>query len=99
MCGCRLNRRARLASPRAERQLKDRLRDLGQRLGDDHDPAMLLAPRTDNPLPESEDWEAVERATAVRRPRLQRRTALRLAKALLRKPGAFADFVADRWEM
>jgi CHAD domain-containing protein len=78
--------------------LTKRLRDLGQRLGDDHDLAMLLAARADNPLPESSDWEALEKAIASRRPRLQR-AALRLSsKALIRKPGAFADFVAGRWE-
>jgi CHAD domain-containing protein len=78
--------------------LTKRLRDLGQKLGDDHDLAMLLAARADNPLPEPADWEALEKAIASRRPRLQR-AALRLAsKALIRKPGAFADFVAGRWE-
>ena len=78
--------------------LTKRLRDLGQRLGDDHDLAMLLAARADNPLPEPADWEMLEKAIASRRPRLQR-AAVRLAsKALLRKPGAFADFVACRWK-
>ena len=78
--------------------LTKRLRDLGQRLGDDHDLAMLLATRADSPLPEPADWETLEKAIASRRPRLQQ-AALRLAsKALIRKPGAFADFVADRWE-
>ena len=77
--------------------LTKRLRDLGQKLGDDHDLAMLLAARADNPLPEP-DWETLEKANNLRRPRLQR-TALRLAsKALIRKPGAFADFVVRRWE-
>ena len=75
-----------------------RFRDLGQKLGDDHDLAMLLAARTDNPLPEPADWETLEKANNLRRLRLQR-AALRLAsKALLRKPGAFADFVACRWK-
>jgi CHAD domain-containing protein len=74
------------------------VRDLGQKLGDDHDLAMLLAARADNPLPEPADWETLEKAIASRRPRLQR-AALRLAsKALIRKPGAFADFVVGRWE-
>jgi CHAD domain-containing protein len=78
--------------------LTKRLRDLGQKLGDDHDLAMLLAARADNPLPEPVDWGTLEKATNLRRPRLQR-AALRLAsKALIRKPGAFADFVAGRWE-
>lgn len=78
--------------------LTKRLRDLGQKLGDDHDLAMLLAARADNPLPEPADWETLEKALASRRPRLQR-GALRLAsKALIRKPGALADFVASRWE-
>jgi CHAD domain-containing protein len=78
--------------------LAKRLRDLGQKLGDDHDLAMLLAARADNPLPEPSDWERLERASNLRRPRLQR-TALRLAsKTLIRKPEAFADFVAGRWE-
>jgi CHAD domain-containing protein len=78
--------------------LTKRLRDLGQKLGDDHDLAMLLAARADNPLPEPADWETLEKANNLRRPRLQR-AALRLAsKALIRKPGAFADFVAGRWE-
>jgi CHAD domain-containing protein len=77
--------------------LTKRLRDLGQKLGDVHDLAMLLAAHADNPLPEAADWETLEKAIASRRPRLQR-AALRLApKALLRKPGAFADFVADCW--
>ena len=76
----------------------NRLRDLGQKLGDDHDLAMLLAARADNPLPEPVDWETLEKANNLRRPRLQR-TALRLAsKALIRKPGAFAHFVVGRWE-
>jgi hypothetical protein len=35
--------------------LTDRLRDLGQKLGDDHDVAMLLAAHADNPLPEPAD--------------------------------------------
>jgi len=79
--------------------LTKRLRDLGQKLGDDHDLAMLLAARADNPLPESADWGTLEKANNLRRPRLQR-AALRLAsKALIRKPGVFADFVAGRWGM
>ena len=74
------------------------MRDLGQKLGDDHDLAMLLAAHAENPLPEPADWETLEEANNLRRPRLQR-TALRLAsRALTRKPGAFADFVAGRWE-
>ena len=78
--------------------LTKQLRDLGQKLGDDHDLAMLLAARADNPLPEPADWGKLEKANNLRRPRLQR-GALRLAsKALIRKPGAFADFVAGRWE-
>ena len=78
--------------------LTKRLRDLGQKLGDDHDLAMLLAARVDNPLPDPAVWRTLEKATNLRRPRLQR-AALRLAsKALIRKPGAFADFVAGRWE-
>ena len=78
--------------------LTKRLRDLGQKLGDDHDLAMLLAARADNPLPDPADWGTLEKANNLRRPRL-RRAALRLAsKALIRKPGAFADFVAGRWE-
>ena len=52
--------------------LTKRLRDLGHRLGDDHDLAMLLAARDDNPLPEPADWETLEKATNLRRPRLQR---------------------------
>jgi hypothetical protein len=77
--------------------LTKRLCDLGQKLGDDHDLAMLLAARADNPLPEPADWETLEKAIASGRPRLQR-AALRLAsKALIRKPRAFADFVACRW--
>ena len=48
--------------------------------------------------PKPADWETLEKAIASRRPRLQR-AALRLAsKALIREPGAFADFVAGRWE-
>jgi hypothetical protein len=58
--------------------LTKRVRDLGQKLGDDHDLAMLLAARADNPLPEPADWETLEKAIASRRPRLQR-AALRLA--------------------
>jgi CHAD domain-containing protein len=78
--------------------LTKRLRELGQKFGDDHDLIMLLAARADNPLPKPADWEKLERAVASRRPRLQR-TALRLAsKTLIRKPGAFADFVIDRWK-
>jgi CHAD domain-containing protein len=78
--------------------LTNRLRVLGQKLGDNHDLSMLLAARADNPLPEPADWETLEKAINLRRARLQR-AALRLAsKALIRKPGAFADFVADRWE-
>jgi CHAD domain-containing protein len=73
--------------------------DLGQKLGDDHDLAMLLAARADNPLPEPTDWDTLEKAIASRRSRMQR-TALRLAaKALTRKPSAFADFVIRRWEV
>jgi hypothetical protein len=75
-----------------------RFRDLGQKLGDDHDLAMLLAARTDNPLPDPADWEALEKANNLRRLRLQG-AAVRLAsKALLRKPGAFAGFFACRWK-
>jgi CHAD domain-containing protein len=78
--------------------LTRRLRDLGQRFGDDHDLAMLVAARADNPLPEAEDWDTVEKAIAVRRPRLQR-AGLRLAsKVLIRKPRAFADFVIGPWK-
>ncbi len=78
--------------------LTKRFRDLGQKLGDDHDLAMLLTAHADNPLPEPADWETLEKAIASRRPRLQR-AVLRLAsKALIRKPGAFADFVVGRWE-
>ena len=78
--------------------LTKRLRDLGQKLGDDHDLAMLLAARADNPLPDPADWETLEKANNLRRPRLQR-TALRLAsRALIRKPEAFAHFVVGRWE-
>jgi hypothetical protein len=45
MCGCRLNRPPMLSLSKTsiEGQLKDRLRILGQRLGDDHNLAMLLA--------------------------------------------------------
>ena len=76
-----------------------RLRDLGQKLGDDHDLAMLLAARADNPLPEPADWETLEKAIVSRRSRLQL-AAVRLAmKVLTRKPGAFADFVAGQWEV
>jgi hypothetical protein len=49
--------------------LTKRLRDLGQKLGDDHDLAMLLAARADNPLPAPADWETLEKAIASRRPR------------------------------
>jgi CHAD domain-containing protein len=74
------------------------LRDLGQKLGDDHDFAMLLAARADNPLPNPVDWEKLEKAVASRRPRLQR-AALRLAsKTMMRQSGAFADFVVSRWK-
>jgi CHAD domain-containing protein len=73
------------------------MRDLGEKLGNDHDLAMLMAARAENPLPQPADWETVENAIARRRPLLQR-AALRLAtKALSRKPGVFADFVLDRW--
>ena len=48
--------------------LTKRLRDLGQRLGDDHDLAMLLAARADNPLPEPADWEMLEKAIAFSSP-------------------------------
>ena len=79
--------------------LTRRFCDLGQKLGDDHDLAMLLAARADNPLPEPADWETLEKAIASRRSRMER-TALRLAvKALTRKPSAFADFVIGRWEV
>jgi hypothetical protein len=72
--------------------LTKRLRDLGQKLGDDHDLAMLLAARADNPLPEPADWEALEKTNNLRRPRLQR-AALRLAsKALVRKTGSIRRF-------
>ena len=75
-----------------------RLRDLGQKLGDDHDFAMLLAARAENPLPKPTDWEKLVTAIAARRPRMQR-SALRLArKTLNRQPGAFADFVIGRWK-
>jgi CHAD domain-containing protein len=78
--------------------LTKRLRDLAQKVGDDHDLAMLLAARADNPLPEPADWGTLEKAINLRRPRLQQ-AALRLAsKALIRKPQSFADFVAGRWE-
>ena len=71
--------------------------DLGEKLGNDHDLAMLLAARADNPLPRRTDWETLETTIARRRPPLQR-AAFRLAtKALARKPGEFADFVLDRW--
>ncbi|MGA7395445.1 MAG: CHAD domain-containing protein [Terrimicrobiaceae bacterium] len=84
--------------PQPIETLTKQLRHLGQKLGDDHDLAMLLAARADNPLPEPGDWATLEKANNLRRPRLQR-TALRLAsKALIRKPGAFADFVVGRWE-
>ena len=78
--------------------LTKQLRDLGQKLGDDHDLGMLLAARADNPLPNPADWEKLEKAVASRRPRLQR-AALRLAsKTLIRKPGTFTDFVVGRWK-
>jgi CHAD domain-containing protein len=78
--------------------LTKQLRDLGQKLGDDHDLGMLLAARADNPLPKREDWKKLEKAVASRRPRLQR-AALRLAsKTLIRKPAAFTDFVVGRWK-
>jgi CHAD domain-containing protein len=83
--------------PQIETLIK-RMRDLGQKLGDDHDLAMLMAARADNPLPEPADWETLEKANNLRRPRLQR-TALRLAsRVLIRKPDAFAHFVVGRWE-
>jgi CHAD domain-containing protein len=78
--------------------LTKRLRELGQKLGDDHDLAMLLAARVDNPLPEPADWEKLEKAVASRRPRLQRAALRQASKALIRKPGAFADFVVGRWK-
>ena len=83
--------------PPVIKRLTKKLRELGQRLGDDHDFALLLAARNENPLPDPADWEKVTAAIAYRRLRLQR-AALRLAAdALARKPGAFADFVLDRW--
>jgi hypothetical protein len=65
-----------------------RLRDLGERLGDDHDLAMLIAARSEGDPPQEADWQALEKAIAWRRPRLQR-AALRLAaKLFASKPKA-----------
>ena len=75
-----------------------RLRDLGERLGDDHDLAMLMAARADGAPPTEADWQALEKAIAARRPRLQH-AALRLAaKLLASKPKAFAEFVMSQWK-
>ena len=84
--------------PRAIKKLIKQMRDLGDKLGDDHDLAMLMAAQAETPLPNPNHWEILASAVARRRPLLQR-SALRLAaKTLARKPGAFADFVIDRWE-
>lgn len=84
--------------PRPIKELTRRMAHVGDKLGDDHDLAVLLAARHENPLPESADWETLERTLASHRPELQQ-AALRLAtKALSRKPRAFADFVFDHWE-
>jgi CHAD domain-containing protein len=78
--------------------LTKRMRDLGEKLGNDHDLAMLLAARDDNPVPDPADWTVLDKTLGAYRPRSQR-AALRLAASVLgRKPGAFADFVFDRWE-
>ena len=81
--------------PAPIKALTKSMRDLGEKLGNDHDLAMLLGARDDNPLPDPADWAALEKTLASHRPQSQR-AALRLATTVLnRKPGAFADFVFD----
>ena len=83
--------------PPAIKALTKRMDELGEKLGDDHDLAMLIAARADNPLPDPTDWEALAAAIAPRRQRLKRAALRCAAKALVRKPGGFADFVIDYW--
>jgi CHAD domain-containing protein len=85
--------------PAPIKALTERMRDLGEKLGNDHDLAMLLAARGDHPPAQSDDWDTLEKMLASRRPRSQR-AALRLAAnvLLVRKPSALSDFIFDRWE-
>jgi len=84
--------------PAPIKALTERMRDLGEKLGNDHDLAMLLAARRDESPSQASDWDTLEKMLASRPPRSQQ-TALRLAATVLvRKPGAFADFIFDRWE-
>jgi CHAD domain-containing protein len=84
--------------PAPIKALDKRMSDLGDKLGSDHDLTVLLAARHDYPLPEQSDWGDLEIALAPSRLR-SNRAALRVAtKHLKRKPGAFADFVFDRWD-
>jgi hypothetical protein len=59
--------------------LTKRLRDLGQKLGDDHDLAMLLAARAENPLPEPADWDTLQRTVQRALRQLEEATAVRAA--------------------
>jgi hypothetical protein len=84
--------------PAPIKALDKRMRDLGDKLGNDHDLTILLAARHDQPLPEPADWTNLEKALAPSRLR-SNRAALQLATRILnRKPGALADFVFDRWD-
>jgi CHAD domain-containing protein len=84
-------------SPRVIETLTGRMRDLGERLGDDHDLAMLLAAGGEEPAPNRSDWKLLEQLIAARRRRGQRAALHLAAEVLNRKPGAFADLVFDRW--
>lgn len=84
--------------PAPIKTLTKKLRDLGKRLGNDHDFAMLLAARDENPLPDPADWATLEKTLAAYRPRSQRAVLRAATSVLTRHPRAFADFVFDPWE-
>jgi hypothetical protein len=84
--------------PRPIEALTKRLSELRQKLGDDPDLAMLLAARADNPSAGIRGLGDARKSNRLPSPRLQRAALQLAAKALVRKPGAFADFVAGRWE-
>ncbi|HEY5743490.1 MAG TPA: CHAD domain-containing protein [Terrimicrobiaceae bacterium] len=84
--------------PAPIKALTKRMKELGARLGDDHDLGMLLAARTDNPLPGPTEWEALEKTLASHRPQSQRATLRLATKVMARKPRAFTDFVFDSWQ-
>jgi CHAD domain-containing protein len=83
--------------PQPIKAMTRKLRDLGKRLGADHDLVMLLAAGCDKPLPNPSDWEMLEKVLAAHRQRSHRATLRLATKVLHRKPGPFADFVFGRW--